>query len=224
MLLALIKKNDYKKIAILHDKGDHGQSIAEAARDILLGDPGSGRQVVAFEGVTSGQISFDAVISKIKDTEAEVLLWGGYYNDAAKLVTQMRQKKVKTVLIGSDGLYDRRFLNIAQGAAEGTYCVGRIDFTQNAAAKEAVADHRRRYYSKDIGAYFFYAIGATQSLFSALEKAGLETDLTAIKKRLNEDTVETVMGPVRYDAKGDVIGASFKLFVAREGRFVEINL
>jgi branched-chain amino acid transport system substrate-binding protein len=224
LLVAMIKKNGYKKIAILHDKGDYGKSIAEIVNKLLESQPGLGAQVVLFEGITSGQVSFDSVISKIKNAEAEAIIWGGYYNDAAKLIIQTRQKRVGVTLLGPDGLYDQRFIALAQESAEGTYCAGQVDLSRSEAAQVAVADHQKRYYGKDIGPYFLYAAGAAQALFAAVSKVGSDTDLAAIKKRLHEDTVETVMGPVRFNAKGDIIGASFKLFVVKNGQYVEAPL
>ncbi|MDR1872931.1 MAG: branched-chain amino acid ABC transporter substrate-binding protein [Deltaproteobacteria bacterium] len=259
--IALIRKKNYKKIAILHDKGDYGQALAESIRQLAQADPG--REVVVFEGINSGQVSFDAIISKIKETQAEVLVWGGYYNDAAKLVTQARRKNVNVPLIGPDGLYDPRFIVLAADAAEGTYCTGQVDHSQSALAMEAIKDHRSRYYTQDIGTYFFYAAGAAQSLFAALETVGqkaidqtlaerkaaaekaakektpnqppaapvepprieeVNLDFKAVKQFLNEKVVETVMGPVRYDAKGDIIGEGYKLFQIQNGKFVEVPM
>ncbi|MDR1086252.1 MAG: branched-chain amino acid ABC transporter substrate-binding protein [Deltaproteobacteria bacterium] len=221
--LALIKKKGFKKIAILHDKGDHGQTVAELTRDLIKAQGQNGPELVIYEGLTAGQISFDAIISKIKDAQAEAVVWCGYYNDAAKLVTQMRQKRVTTAMIGFDGLYDPRYVNIAQQAAEGTYCTGQVDYSRNQAAKEALADHQKRH-SEDVGSYFFYAIGAAQALFAALDKTNNPEDFAGIKKHLNEDTVETVIGPVRFDTKGDVIGAGFKVFLIQQGRYTEVAL
>ncbi|MDR0549839.1 MAG: branched-chain amino acid ABC transporter substrate-binding protein [Deltaproteobacteria bacterium] len=223
VLLGLIKKNKYKKIAILHDKGTFGQSLADEIRANLKSEPNADPQLVVFEEIPTGHVSFEAEIAKIKDTQADAVLWSGYYNDAARLVTQMRQKKAEAAFIGPDSLCDQHFINIAQRAAEGTYCVGHVYSNHNAAAQAALNDHRARYYSQDIGPYFFYAIGAAQALFAALEKTGLEAEFSDVKKRLNEDTVETVMGPVRFDAKGDVIGANIKLFIVRDGHFVEVR-
>ncbi|MDR2421907.1 MAG: branched-chain amino acid ABC transporter substrate-binding protein [Deltaproteobacteria bacterium] len=222
--LALIKKNNYKKIAIVHDNGDYGQSLAAMTKKMIDEDLSGELKAVVYEGVVSGQLSFEPVIAKVVDAEAEALVWCGYYNDAAKLAAQLLQNNVKITLIGPDGLNDKRYVNIAQKAAEGTFCTGQIDYSQSAAARVALADHRRRYYSREIGSFFFYSAGAAQALFAALEKVGPEADFPTIKRRLTEDTVETVMGPIRFDSKGDVIGAGFKIFVIDHGRFVEVNL
>ncbi|MDR1578313.1 MAG: branched-chain amino acid ABC transporter substrate-binding protein [Deltaproteobacteria bacterium] len=221
--LDLITKKGYRKIAILHDNNDYGRSLAETARDRILANTQQFGELALFEGVTSGQLSFDAVIAKLKEIQPDVLIWGGYFHDAAKLVTQLRQNELKTVIIGSDGLYDQRFLNIAQQAAEGVYCSRQENHGQSQAAKAALADHQKRYYSQDVGNYFYTAAGAAQALFAAITKAGGEADFVAIKKHLNEDTVETVIGPTRFDAKGDIIGAEFKMFQVIKGQFVAIN-
>jgi branched-chain amino acid transport system substrate-binding protein len=219
----LLRSRGFKKVAILHDKGDYGKSLADLAQAELDSTPDSGIEIVLFEGVTSGQVSFDAIVSKIKDSEAEAVIWGGYYNDASKLAINMSDKGVKAVIIGADGLYDQRFISMGGPAVEGSFATGQTDLSQSDAAKAAIADHQSRH-TEEIGTYFFYAAGAAQALFSAIEKAGTVTDLEALKTRLTEDTVETVMGPIRFDSKGDVIGAGFKLYEIKDGAFVEVSL
>jgi branched-chain amino acid transport system substrate-binding protein len=59
---------------------------------------------------------------------------------------------------------------------------------------------------------------------AAIAKAGSTTDLAAIKKHLQEDTVETAMGPIRFDEKGDVVGAGFKMYEIKGGKFTEVAL
>jgi branched-chain amino acid transport system substrate-binding protein len=100
---------------------------------------------------------------------------------------------------------------------------GQIDISQSPSAMAAIEDHKKRH-AEDIGPYFFYAAGAAQALFAAIEKAGSENDLSAIKQHLHEDTVDTVMGPIRFDAKGDIIGAEFNIYVVKNGAFVEVKL
>jgi branched-chain amino acid transport system substrate-binding protein len=219
----LLQAKGFKKIAILHDKGDYGKALADLAKAELDAAKDLGVEIVLFEGVTSGQVSYDSIISKVKNSEAEALLWGGYYNDASKLAIQMRNKKVNTIIIGADGLYDPRYVDMAGEAAEGSFATGQVDMSQNPMAMAAFEDHQKRH-SEDTGTYFLYSAGAAQALLSAIEKAGSTTDLAAIKKHLNEDTVETAMGPIRFDEKGDVVGAGFKMYEIKGGKFVEVAL
>ena len=223
-----VKKRGYKKVAIIHDKGDYGKALADRAKAAFEADKDSGIKVVLFEGVTTGQVSYDAVVSKLRNSGADVLLWGGYYSDASKLVTQMRSKQVNTIVVGADGLKNEGFVKMAGGAAEGVFATGPTDLSQSAnppaSVKEALEDHKKRYPTEEIGPYFFYSAAAMEALFAAIEKAGSATDLEAIKKHLQEDTVETVMGPVRFDAKGDIVGSQAMMYEIKGGQFVEVEL
>ncbi|MDR2368827.1 MAG: branched-chain amino acid ABC transporter substrate-binding protein [Deltaproteobacteria bacterium] len=219
--LDFIKQKGFKKVAILHDKGDYGQALAETLQNNIKAEAPE-LEIVVFEGVTTGEVSYEDVISVLRNKEAEVLVWGGYYSDASKLVIQMRDKGLETVVIGPDGLYNEQFIVMAGKDAEGVIATGQADISNTEAAKAAIADHQSRH-QEPIGTYFFYAAGAAQALFAAVEKVGNMTDLDAIKKRLTEDTVETVMGPVRFDAKGDVIGAKFILYEVKDGKFAPVN-
>jgi len=223
MQIQLLKKLSLKKVALLHDKGDYGKALADLAKAELDATPDSGIEIVLFEGVTTGQVSYDAIISKLKNSGAEALLWGGYYNDASKLAIQMRNKKVDTIIIGADGLKDDRFLSMAGDAAEGTYATGQVDLSQNPLAQAAVEDHKKRH-SEETGTYFLYSAGATEAVLAAIEAVGNATDLPALKKHLQEVTVDTAMGPIRFDEKGDVIGAGFKMYEVKDGKFVEVEL
>lgn len=220
--MQLIKKLGLKKIAIMHDKGDYGKALADLLKADIDKDPAI--EIVMFEGVTTGQVSFDSVISKLKNSKAEAMVWGGYYHDGSKLVSQMRNKKLDTMVIGADGLKNDGYLNMAGTSAEGTYATGQVDLTSNPKAAAALADHKKRHPTEDAGPYFYYAAGGAQALFAAIEKAGTTTDFEAIKKHLIADTVETVMGPTRFDEKGDVIGAGFKMFVIKNGKYEEVEL
>ncbi|MDR1050385.1 MAG: branched-chain amino acid ABC transporter substrate-binding protein [Deltaproteobacteria bacterium] len=216
-----IKARGYKKVAILHDKGDYGQSLATLATDSINANPGD-IEIVLNDGITSGEVSYEEIVSKLRDSGAEVLIWGGYYNDASKLAMQMRDKGLDTVVVGPDGLYDPRYITLGGAAVEGSIVTGQANISDTEAGRAAVADHQTRH-QEEIGTYFFYAAGAAQALLAAVEKVGNTTDLAAIKQHLTEDTVDTVMGPVRFDAKGDVIGTGYTLFEVVNGQFVEVK-
>jgi branched-chain amino acid transport system substrate-binding protein len=217
-----VRSKGYKKVAILHDKGDYGLALAELAQKEILADP-QGIEIVIFEGVTTGEVSYDEIVSILQARGAEALIWGGYYADASKMVIQMREKGVNTVIIGPDGLYNPSYITLAGPAAEGTLATGQKDLSGGAEAQAAIADHQSRH-SEEIGPYFFYAAGAAQALVAAIEKTGNATDFETIKKHLTEDTVDTIMGPVRFDAKGDIIGVPFSIYEVKDGQFVELDL
>ncbi|MDR3203427.1 MAG: branched-chain amino acid ABC transporter substrate-binding protein [Deltaproteobacteria bacterium] len=217
-----IRRAGFKNIAILHDKALFGQSMAENIREALKAKAAEQIKIGFFDGVNAGTTSFKNIIEVVKKSGAEALIWSGYYDAAARLVLQAPDNGLNIPFLGTDGLYNQRFVTMAGQAAEGLIVAGQRDLSGSKASQQAIASHKSRR-SEDIGPYFFYSIGAAQAWFAAVEKAGDAADFPAIKKRLTEETVETVMGPVRFDARGDVIGASYSLFRLKNGLFEEIN-
>ncbi len=95
-----------KKIAIIHDKTPYGQGLADAARGFMNA---GGKKEVLYEGVNVGEKDYSAIVSKIKASGADYLMWGGLHTEAGLIVRQMRDQGMKTVLISGDGITDAEF-------------------------------------------------------------------------------------------------------------------
>lgn len=209
----------FKKIAVLHDKGDYGKGLAEFAKGFLEADPRA--EVVLYEGITPGAVDYSAVVQKLKRTKAEAVIFGGYHPEAAKIVTQMRKKKMKTVFISDDGVKDDTFIKVAKKYAEGVYASGPKDVSSNPMTIKAKKDHQAAY-GDDPGAFFDNAYAATLALLNAIEQAG-STDYDAIVKALRTKNVDTPLGSIRFDDRGDAIGVGFAMYQVKDGQYAEVK-
>jgi len=208
-----------KKVAVLHDKGDYGKGLAEFAKKFLEADKRA--TVVLFEGITPGAVDYSAIVQKIKRSGAEAVIFGGYHPEASKIVTQMRKKKMKTIFISDDGVKDDTFIKVAKQYAEGVYATGPKDVSKNPLAIAANEAHIKAY-GKDPGAFFLNGYAAAQALLNAVEKAG-STDYDAVKKALRTEYIETPLGKIRFDEKGDAEGVGFSVFQVQKGEYVELR-
>jgi len=208
-----------KKIAVLHDKGDYGKGLAEFAKQFLENDKRA--TVVLYEGITPGAMDYSAIVQKIKRSGAEAVIFGGYHPEASKIVAQMRKKKMKTIFISDDGVKDDTFIKVAKKYAEGVYATGPMDTSNNPMAIEAIAAHKKTYGS-DPGAFFLNGYAAAQALLNAIEKAG-STDYDAVEKALRTEYVETPLGKIRFDKKGDAEGVGFSIYQVQKGKYVELK-
>lgn len=206
-----------KKIAVLHDKGDYGKGLAEFAKGFIE-KSGKG-EVALYEGITPGAVDYSAVVQKIKQSGAEAVIFGGYHPEASKIVMQMRKKGMNTTFISDDGVKDDTFIKVAGKYAEGVYATGPKDTSTNPLAIKANEDHIKAY-GKEPGAFFLNAYAATQALLNAIEKAG-STDYDAIVNALRTEYVETPLGKIRFDEKGDAIGIGFSMYKVENGVYVE---
>ena len=208
-----------KKIAVIHDKGDYGKGLAEYAKKDIEADGKA--KVVLFEGVTPGAVDYSAVIQKIRRAGAEAVIFGGYHPEASKIITQMKQKRVDIPFISDDGVKDATFIKVAGQYAEGVYATGPKDTTKNPMAVKAINDHKEAYKS-DPGAFFLNAYSATLALLNAIQKAG-STDYDAIVKALRTEDVETPLGKIKFDDRGDAIGIGFSVYQVKNGAYVELK-
>lgn len=208
-----------KKIAILHDKGDYGKGLAEYAKKFI--EESGKAKLLLYEGVTPGAIDYSAVIQKIRRVGAEAVIFGGYHPEAALIVSQMRKKNMRTFFISGDGVKDDTFIKVAGKHAEGVYATGMKDVSKNPLAIAAVAAHRKTYGSEP-GAFFLNAYAAAIALLNAIEKAG-STDYAKIGNALRANYVDTPLGKIRFDNKGDAIGMGFSVYQVKKGAFVEVR-
>lgn len=208
-----------KKIAILHDKGDYGKGLAEFVKAFIEADPRG--KVVLYEGITPGAVDYSAVVNKIKQSDAQAVIFGGYHPEASKIVSQMRKKAMHTVFISDDGVKDVTFIKVAGPHAEGVYATGPVDTTRNPIAIEAIEAHRRKY-GEDPGAFYLNAYAATLALVNAFEKS-CSTRYEDVVQALKSEWVATPLGIIKFDEHGDAVGVGFTMYQVRNGKYIEVR-
>ncbi|THB69463.1 MAG: branched-chain amino acid ABC transporter substrate-binding protein [Desulfovibrio sp.] len=207
------------KVAILHDKGDYGKGFAEFAQTFLAEYPDV--EEVLFEGITPGGVDYSAVILKVEQAGADCVIFGGYHPEASKLVQQMRERGMETAFVSDDGVQGDAFIEVAGEFAEGVYATGPKDFTSNAMYQAVTADHVAKY-GEEPGMFFYEGYSAALCLLSAMQSAGT-TDSDAIMEKLRSEPVETPLGPIYFDEKGDAIGVGFSVYQVQDGVYVELD-
>ncbi|HEY5673281.1 MAG TPA: branched-chain amino acid ABC transporter substrate-binding protein [Malonomonas sp.] len=208
-----------KKIAVLHDKGDYGKGFAEFAKQYL--DQSGKAEVVLFEGVTPGAMDYSSIIQKVRRENAEALIFGGYHPEASKIVAQMKRKRMDTVFISDDGVKDDSFLKVAGDAADGAYVTGPRDLSSIPLNSAATAEFKAEY-GAEPGAFFQEAYSATMAMLNAIEKAG-STDYDAVTNILRTQYVDTPVGSIKFDSKGDAEGVGFSIYKVEAGSFKELK-
>ena len=206
-----------KKVAVLHDKGDYGKGYAEFAKKNL--EVMAGVDVVLFEGITPGAVDYSAIVQKIGKSGAQAVVYGGYHPEASKIVTQMTKKKMDIFFVSDDGVKDVTFIKVAGKFAEGVYASGPMDVSDLPMYQEALKAHKAKY-GEEPGAFFKEGYAATLALLNAIEKAG-STESAAIEKVLRSEYVDTSVGSISFDAKGDAIGVGFSMYKVVNGKYVE---
>jgi branched-chain amino acid transport system substrate-binding protein len=208
-----------KKIAIIHDKGDYGKGFATFVQQFI--EESGKAEVVLFEGVTPGAVDYSAVVQKMRRSRPDAVVFGGYHPEASKIVSTMRKKRIDSPFLSEDGVKDDTFIKVAGKYAEGVYATGNKDVSSNPLYIEAVEEHKAEF-GTDPGAFFPQAYAACVALMNAIEVAG-STDSAAIDKALRTTYVDTPIGKIKFDERGDAEGVGFSVYQVQDGRFVEVT-
>ena len=215
----LLNKLNAKTIAILHDKGDYGKTYAEYSKKFI--EESGKAKVILFEGITPGQVDYGSVIQKVRGANVDAVIFGGYHPEASRLVQQMKKKRLNVIFMAADGIKVDPFLKLAGPDAEGVYATGPKDNIDSPVQNEAIEAHKKMFGTAP-GNYYLEAYSACLAIVNAIEKAG-STDSAKVIDALHKEYVETPIGKIRFDSKGDAEGVEFRVYQVQKGKFVELN-
>lgn len=206
----------FKRIAIVHDKSAFGLGVAAQTQKAMHA---AGYHEVLEESVNQGERDFSALVSKLKEAQVDAVYYGGYQTEAGLLIRQARDQGLSARFVASDGILTDDFWRIAGPAAEGTLMTHPPDPRKSAAGQALVAEFKAAGQSPDGFALYTYA--AFQVLAAAAEAAG-SVDAPKLEAAMHGGKpFDTVVGPIRFDAKGDIVDPKYVMYAWHDGNYQE---
>jgi branched-chain amino acid transport system substrate-binding protein len=208
----IIKNNKNAKIAVLHDKSPYGKGVAdETVKALAKG----GIKPAMYEAYNDTDKDFTALINKMKQGKIDMIVLGGYHTAAAMLVKQSREQGFGAQLVGFDALEDPEFGKLGGAATNGvlmSFPPKAEDFPFNAALVKKFKDS-----GYDPTGYTLFTYAAVKVWADAANKAK-STDAAAIAKVLRSGTFQSAVGPLTYDAKGDIKDPVYDIYIWKDGK------
>jgi branched-chain amino acid transport system substrate-binding protein len=205
-----------QKVAIIHDKSAYGKGLADETKKAMNA---AGLQEVMYEAITQGDKDFTALVSKMKAAGVVAMYLGGYHTEAGLLVRQAREQGLNALLVSGDALVTDEFWKITGPAGQGTLMTFAPDPRKLKTAEEVVKKFKAANYDPE--GYTLYTYAAFQAWAAAAAKAG-STDTAKVAAALRGMTVDTVLGKLAWDAKGDVKDAAYVWYVFKDGKYNEM--
>ncbi len=196
-----------QRIAVVHDKQQYGEGLARAVQDSLKK---ANANVVLFEGVTAGDKDFSTLVARLKKENVDFVYFGGYYPEMGQILRQARAAGLTTKFMGPEGVGNSSLSNIAGAASEGMLVTLPKRYDQ-VPANQPIVDALKARKLDPTGPFVWTTYAALQSLTTAMQRTS-STEPAKLAADLKAKSVDTVMGPLSWDEKGDLKGFEFGVF------------
>jgi branched-chain amino acid transport system substrate-binding protein len=197
-----------KKIAVVHDKTTYGKGLADETKKTINK---GGMKEVLYEGVNTGEKDFSALVSKIKQSGADLVYFGGLYTEGGLIVRQMRDQGVKAPLMGGDGITSDEFASVGGPGVEGTLMTYGPDPRNKPEAKKVVEEFRAKKFEPE--AYTLYSYAGVQIIKQAAEAAKSLDPKKVAEKMHSGMPFKTVLGELSFDKKGDITKLDYVMYI-----------
>ena len=206
VLAANVKSLGFNKVAIVHDNTSYSKGLADEARAIFKTD---GLTEVFYDAITPGDHDYSATLTKIKAAAPDVIVFTGYYPEAALILRQKHDMNWDVSVIGGDATNNSDLLVIAGNeAAAGYYFVSPPALSEmtTESAKKFAEIYQAKHNSQPSSVWAVLAGDAFSVLVEAVKGAGADGEAMAQYLKTGLKDFQGLSGPISFNEKGDRIG------------------
>ena len=202
------------KVFVFDDQSAYGKPLrgyVEAALKKI-----KGATLAGGDSVPNTTTDFSPTIAKIKSAGANVVIYTGYYSQAAVFVKQLRDSGSTAVFAGGDGVFNQQFAVLAGKSAEGSKLTGVAGLADVDPALEA--DFKAKI-GVSSGVYAVESIDATNIFLNGI-LAG-KTTRASMTAYIRNYSLKGIAGSsLKFNTHGDISEGGFAGFLVTGGKLV----
>ena len=201
------------KVFVIDDQSSYSTGL----RDYVLKQVAKST-LVGKDSIPNDATDFSGTLSKIKSTDANVVIYTGYFSQASKLIKQLRGDGYDGVFAGGDGVLNQEFADLAGKDAEGARLTGGT--IPLADADPALEAKFKASMGVASGVYAVESYDATNIILSGIA-AGKTTRSGMLNWIKGYNGTGVAGNSISFDRNGDTAGAGFiNGFIIKDGKVV----
>jgi branched-chain amino acid transport system substrate-binding protein len=189
-----------KTVAIIDDSTQYGKGLADEFEKTVKA---AGLKVVTREASNNKATDFKAILTKVKGSKPDVIMYGGMDATGGPLAKQATELGIKAKIVGGDGMCTEKLIELAGEAVVNVTC----SEAGKALSKMAQgADFQKRYkerFNSDVQIYAPFTYDAVYVLVDAMKRAN-STDPAKILVVMPDTKMNGLIGNIAFDSKGDM--------------------
>jgi len=222
--------NTLKKKAafVVDDKQTYGAGLAAIFQGKFKE---LGGKIAGSDHVNTGDTDYSALVTKIKNAHADMLYYGGQYDESELITKQLKAAGVNIPLMGGDGMYSDTYIKTAGKAAEGDLAtsVG-VPVDTLPAAKTFIDTYKSKGYPGDYGTYGGYSYDAATAIIKAVKtvmdanSGKLPSDARAkLVDAVQKTDFDGIAGHVAFDQYGDTTNKQLTVYQVKDGKWTAVK-
>lgn len=201
-----------KKAAVLYDIGnDYSVGLME---NFVSEFTKQGGEIVAKESYGTGEKDFNAIITKVKSANPDVVYLPDYYATVALIAKQLRAQGINTPIVGADG-WDGLTENAGDEVLNGYYSNHYAEDSDSPAVQNFVKNFEAKY-NKKPNAFAALGYDSMYMLKDAILAAGT-TDATKVRDALEKTNADYVTGHIKFDENRNPIKSAVMVKMIKDG-------
>ncbi len=205
-----------KKIATIYINNDWG---VDANKYFVAESRKLGAEIAAEEAFTPGEKDFNAIISKLKRLEPDLVYMPTFYADFTAIMNQAERARFKPTVLANSSLYSVKTLEMGGKAVEGTMIpVNYFSSDPRPAAQNFTKDYKALY-GADPNQFAALAYDAAGLLTAALKAVGTDSRAKVREGLLGLKGYEGATGPISY-AEGRDPAKQLVRIMIKDGQWV----
>ena len=220
-----------KKAFVVDDKQTYGAGLAKIFNEQYKK---LGGKVVGTDHVNTGDKDFGSLVTKIKNSGADLLYYGGQYDESALITKQLKDAGVKIPLFGGDGMFASTYIEAAGKSSAGDLATAiGVPADTLPAAKTFIQTYKDKGYKGDYGAYGAYAYDATTAIIKAVKAAAdanggkVPTDINDLRSKVvdgvQKSDFEGLTGKISFDQYGDTTNKQLTVYQVEKGAWKDVE-
>src|SRR5579863_6473536 len=213
-----------KSVFVVDDTGAYGVGIADTFQAQAAK---KGIQVLGRDRVDPLQSDYKPLMTKIKSLGAEAMYCGSSALAGVKLVKQSYEVVPNIIKAGGDGLHQASILAGAGfPAAEGWYStIAAPHMLDDVKLSAWLKRFEKRWGNppSDYSITSYDAATVVLAAITAVVKSGKPVERGAVRDAIQASNVETLQGPITYDANGDLTSHVVSVFQVKQDTAYPLN-
>ena len=189
-----------KTVAIIDDSTQYGKGLADEFEKTVKA---AGVKVVTREASNNKATDFKAILTKIKGSKPDVIMYGGMDATGGPLAKQATELGIKAKIVGGDGMCTEKLIELAGDAVVNVTC---SEAGKALSKMDQGADFQKRYkerFNSDVQIYAPFTYDAVYVLVDAMKRAN-STDPAKILVAMPDTKMNGLIGNIAFDSKGDM--------------------